>query len=415
MIRNWDGTLRIPENSTVSVFRASKEIISENQDFSVHTFQVIAVAVYQFDSLQSSIMQTISLGSLGLTVTKLGYGCMGLTSFYGTKLPDPEIIEMIEKVSATGINFLDTANLYCYLDTSDPENPRTVCQEEILGKAIEKVGRDKFVIATKTAVHLELHPQLKMAINGEPSFIREQCEASLKRLGVDCIDLFYLHRIDQNIPVEVSMHEMKKLVEEGKVKYVGLSECSANTIRRAHKIHPITAIQMEYSLWCRGIEKEVLPTCKELGIGLVAYSPLGRGFFGGSHKQDLQKTDFRQYQERFKSERNRQMYEDLAKFAETKGLSPSQLALAWVEAQQDRAAGVVAIPGTTKEKNLLSNVKSLTVVLSKEDLETIEKIVPWEETEGERYEGRSSNTWETDQNPELTAELAQKWGIPLEA
>jgi aryl-alcohol dehydrogenase-like predicted oxidoreductase len=338
---------------------------------------------------------------------------MGLTSFYGSKLPDPEIIEMIEKVSEVGINFIDTATFYSYLDNTDPDDPKTICQEEILGKAIKKVGRDKFVIATKTAMRLTLYPNIKLEVDGDPTFLREQCEASLKRLGVDCIDLLYLARIDQSIPIEVTMYEMKKLVEEGKVKYLGLSECSANTLRRAHKIHPITAIQMEYSLWCRGIEKGVLPTCKELGIGLVAYSPLGRGFFGGSHKKELEKSDFRQYQGRFKSEKNHQMYEALTTFAETKGVSVPQLALAWVEAQQDRAAGVVAIPGTTKEKNLLSNIESLNANLSKEDIETIEKIVPWEKTEGERYQGHATRTWETDQNPELTAELAKKWNIPF--
>ncbi len=340
---------------------------------------------------------------------------MGLTSYYGAKLPDPDIIRIMEKVVETGINFIDTANIYCFVDSTDPENPKTVCQEEILGKAIQKIGREKLIVATKTGIEVELVPERKFTVNGNPSLIRAQCEASLKRLGVDCIDLFYLHRIDQSIPIEVPMHEMKKLVEEGKIKYVGLSECSADTIRRAHKIHPITAIQMEYSLWCRGIEKEVLPTCKELGIGLVPYSPLGRGFFGGSHKQELDKSDMRQYQERFKSEKNQQMYEELAEFADAKGVSVSQLALSWVEAQQDRAVGVVAIPGTTKEANLLSNVASLNLQLSKEDVEAIEKIVRWEDIEGQRTTTSVTGfpSWEIDNTPELTTELAQTWGIPF--
>jgi aryl-alcohol dehydrogenase-like predicted oxidoreductase len=209
------------------------------------------------------------------------------------------------------------------------------------------------------------------------------------------------------------MHEMKKLVDEGKVKYVGLSECSAATIRRAHKIHPITAIQMEYSLWCRGVEKEILPTCKELGIGLVAYSPLGRGFFGGSHKGKLKKADFRIHEERFKSKKNDQMYEELKQFAESKGVTVPQLALAWVEAQQDRAAGVVAIPGTTKEKNLLSNVESLQLTLTKDDIAALEKIVAWDDVEGIRYSD-DSNKFEQDRNPQLTPKLAKKWGIPYE-
>jgi aryl-alcohol dehydrogenase-like predicted oxidoreductase len=205
------------------------------------------------------------------------------------------------------------------------------------------------------------------------------------------------------------MNEMKKLVEEGKIKYVGLSECSADTIRRAHKIHPITAIQMQYSLWCRGIEKEVLPTCKELGIGLVAYGPLGSGFFGGAHKNKFEDGDFRNFDQRFKSEQIQNMYEDLADFAETKGVSVSQLALAWVEAQQDRAAGVVAIPGTTKEKNLLSNMESLQVTLTKQDLDTLEMIVPWEAIESGRQ--IRPDSWQGDKNPELTAESEKIWGL----
>lgn len=248
-----------------------------------------------------------------------------------------------------------------------------------------------------------------MTVNGSPSFIREQCEASLKRLGVDCIDLFYLHRIDQTIPIEVSMTEMKKLVEEGKVKYVGLSECSAETIRRAHKIHPITAIQMHYSLWCRGIEKEVLPTCKELGIGLVASSPLGSGFFGGAHKKEFQPGDFRAFDPRFTIEKIQKMYERLEEFAESKGATVPQLALAWVEAQQDRAAGVVPIPGTRKERNLLSNVESLNLTLSKDDMDTMEKIVPWEEVESPVR----PDSWQNENNPKLTAEVAKQWEIPL--
>jgi aryl-alcohol dehydrogenase-like predicted oxidoreductase len=363
------------------------------------------------------VVETIQLGSQGLQVTRMGFGCMGLTTAYGTKLPDDQIIDLLERVVSNGINMWDTANLYAYPDFTRLLTLRSpiVCQEEILGKAICQIGRDHpLVICTKTGIQVDFFPKLKLTPNGQPKFIRQQCEASLKRLGVDCIDLFYLHRIDQTIPIEVSMYEMKKLVEEGKIKYIGLSECSAATIRRAHKIHPITAVQMEYSLWCRGIEQEILPTCKELGIGLVAYSPLGRGFFGGSHKATLEKNDFRNTQERFKSEKNAQMYDDLEKFAtNTKGVTVPQLALAWVEAQQHRAAGVVPIPGTTKEKNLLSNLASLQITLTKEDIETIEKIVPWEETEGERY-GEDHTSWEGDHNPELTREVAEKWGIPFE-
>lgn len=354
---------------------------------------------------------TIALGSQGLQVSKLGYGCMGLTTAYGTKLPDEEIVSLLETVYKHGITFWDTANLYVFPDPWRLITLRSpiVCQEEILALAIKKVGRENLQIATKTGVEIKLFPELRIIANGSPSFIRKQCEASLKRLQTDYIDLFYLHRIDQKIPIERSMIEMKKLVEEGKVKYVGLSECSAKTIRRAHKVHPLTAVQIEYSLWCRGVETEVLKTCKELGIGVVAYSPLGRGFFGGAHKQELSKGDFRVAQERFQNEANHSMYEEVERIAASKNATPAQLALAWVEAQQDKAAGVVAIPGTTKEKNLVSNVQSLNIELSAADIEALEKAVS--EAEGARYKGGGNVTWESDNNVELSPEEARKLGL----
>jgi aryl-alcohol dehydrogenase-like predicted oxidoreductase len=355
---------------------------------------------------------TIALGSQGLQVSKLGYGCMGLTTAYGSKLPDEDIVSLLEKVYEQGITFWDTANVYAFPKLSRVfmlQSP-LVCQEEILAKAIKKIGRENLQIATKTGIQLKIFPTLKFVPDGSPAFIRKQCEASLTRLGTDYIDLFYLHRIDQNIPIEVSMMEMKKLVEEGKIKYVGLSECSAKTIRRAHKIHPLTAVELEYSLWCRGIEKEVLLTCKELGIGLVAYSPLGRGFFGGAHKQKMEKTDFRQSQERFQNEANHSMYEEVEKIAASKNATPAQLALAWLEAQQDRAAGVVAIPGTTKEKNLLSNVQSLNIDLSLADIAILEKAVS--EVEGARYaDAGMESTWESDGNVDLSPGEARKLGL----
>lgn len=332
--------------------------------------------------------------------------------------PDAEIVSLLEKVEKSGVKLWDTANVYVYMDLkrllllSSP----IVCQEEVIGKALEKVGRNEITICTKTGIEFHVFPTLKVTVNGSPSFIRQQCEASLKRLGVESIDLFYLHRIDQDTPIEASMMEMKRLVQEGKVKYVGLSECSASTIRRAHKIHPLTAVQLEYSLWCRGIEKEVLPTCKELGIGLVAYSPLGRGFLGGVKTSDLDKKDWRQNQDRFKGEagaKNTKMLQELEKIAEKKGVTTAQLALAWVEAQQDRCVGVVPIPGTTKEKNLMSNVTSLDIKLSKQDIADMEKAVPWEEVDGDRYSHDAAGmaTFETEKNRELTPEEAKELGL----
>lgn len=361
-------------------------------------------------------METISLGSQGLVVSKLGFGCMGLTTAYGSKLPDDDIISLLEKTSHHGITLWDTANIYAFFDLRRIFTLRSplVCQEEIIAHAIRKVGRDNVVVSTKTGLRLSVFPKVSVTPDGDPAFIREQCEASLARLQVDCLDLFYLHRIDQNIPIEITMTEMKKLVEEGKVKYVGLSECSAATIRRAHKIHPVTAVQMEWSLWCRDIEREIVPTCAELGIGIVAYSPLGRGFFGGA--QGFSSSDFRSNQERMQGDagaHNRKMLEDLQKIADRKGCSQPQLVLAWLEAQQSKlgGAGVVAIPGTTKEKNLLSNVESLKIELSPEDISDMEAAVPWENVQGTRYGGDESSTWQYDKNRELTAEEAEKLGV----
>lgn len=355
-----------------------------------------------------------------MKVSQLGYGCMGLTTGYQAKLPDDQIISILEKTVQLGITTWDTANLYCY-----PEYTRLlrfqspiVCQEELVGEAIKKVGRENIVICTKTGIELSFFPKPSFSANGDPAFIRKQCLDSLRRLQVDCLDLFYLHRIDQEIPIEISMMEMKKLVDEGKVKYVGLSECSAETIRRAHKIHPLTAVQMEYSLWCRGIEKDVIPACAELGIGLVAYSPLGRGFFGGAtgvSDTDFSKNDFRREQERMKGEaaqNNAKLLENVQKIADDKGVTTAQLALAWVEAQQFRmgGAGLVAIPGTTKEKNLISNVNSTEIVLSPEEIAALEAAVPVDEVQGDRYDPGMA-TFENDKNRELTTEEAQKLGL----
>lgn len=357
----------------------------------------------------------IPLGTQGLEVTKLGFGCMGLTTAYGKKLPDDEIVSLLNKVyKDAGVNFWDTANIYVFPKFSRIfmlQSP-IVCQEEIISNAIKDCGRENIVISTKTGIDLNFFPKLGIVPNGDPKFIRQQCEASLKRLGVDCIDLFYLHRIDDKVPIEVTMTEMKKLKDEGKIKYIGLSECSASTLRRAHKISPITCVQMEYSLWCRGIEKEVLPTCKELGVGLVAYSPLGRGFFGGAHKKELSSDDYRKTNEQFQQKENHDMYEKVEDLAKKKGATPAQLALAWVEAQQDRAAGVVPIPGTTKEKNLVSNVGSLKIELTKEDLAALEALVPDESTQAARY-GESDPKWEIENNVPLTEEEANKWGLSL--
>lgn len=351
-------------------------------------------------------------------VSTMGYGCMGLTTAYGTKLPDDEIISLLEKVHAKGITLWDTANIYAFfnpwrlLRLSSP----VVCQEEIIRHALRKVGRHNIVIATKAGIEIRLFPSFQLVPNGSPHFIRKQCEDSLRRLNVDYLDLFYMHRIDPNTPIEISMSEMKKLVQEGKVKYVGLSECSASVIRRAHKIHPLTCVQLEYSLWCRGVEEEILPTCAELGIGVVAYSPLGRGFFGGAGVDSkFDKGDYRAGHERMvgeAGEKNRKLLENVQQIAGAKGVSTAQLALAWVMAQDWRlnGAGIVPIPGTTKERNLVSNVAATEIELSEEDVAALEAAVPIDEVAGNRYE-EGHATWESSKNRELTPEEATKLGL----
>lgn len=362
-------------------------------------------------------MKKISLGSQGLKVSEIGYGCMGLTSFYGDKVPDSKIIDILKESYDLGVDMWDTANVYIYMDLWRILQFKwpIACQEEILAKALKKVGRENIILATKTGLDLQLIPS-SIKPRGDPVFIRKQCEASLARLQTDYIDLFYLHRIDKNIPIEISMLEMKKLVQEGKVRYVGLSECSASTIRRAHKVHPLTAVQLEYSLWCRGIESDVLETCKELGIGLVAYSPLGRGFLTSSSIKEHPKSDLGSKDEKNLGgivDRDTKLLLKVEEIAKKKGVKMPQLALAWVKAQQFRTggAGVVAIPGTTKLENLKCNVESVHIELTEDELAALEEAVV-----DQVQESRSkltANSWENDENPSLSEQEAEGLGIDL--
>ncbi|GMN72820.1 hypothetical protein TIFTF001_053607 [Ficus carica] len=227
-------------------------------------------------------VRRIKLGSQGLEVSAQGLGCMSMSAFYGPPKPEPDMINLIHHAVNSGITFLDTSDIY---------GPFT--NEILLGKALKGGIREKVQLATKFGAKFDENG--KMVVVGHPKYVREACEASLKRLGVDCIDLYYQHRIDKNIPVEVTVGELKKLVEEGKIKYIGLSEASASTIRRAHAVHPITAVQLEWSLWARDVEDDIIPTCRELGIGIVAYSPLGRGFISSGPKllDTLSNDDYR--------------------------------------------------------------------------------------------------------------------------
>lgn len=339
-------------------------------------------------------MRRIKLGSQGLEVSAQGLGCMGMSSFYGPPKPDEEMLMLIRHAVNSGVTFLDTSDFY---------GPHT--NEVLLGKALKQGIREKVEIATKFGVSSASLVDGKREIRGDPEYVRSACEGSLKRLDIDCIDLYYPHRIDTRVPIEITMGELKKLVEEGKIKYIGLSEASASTIRRAHAVHPITAVQLEWSLWSRDVEEEIVPTCRELGIGIVAYSPLGRGFFSLGPKivEGLPNDDCRRYLPRFEEENlehNKNMFERVEKMATKKGCTPGQLALAWVHHQGD---DVCPIPGTTKIKNFNQNIGALSVKLTPEEMSELESIATADAVKGDRYGAvNSASTWKNANTPPLS-------------
>ncbi|CAM8914866.1 hypothetical protein QQ045_032332 [Rhodiola kirilowii] len=332
----------------------------------------------------------MKLGSQGLEVSAQGLGCMGMSAFYGPAKPDADMISLIHHAVNSGITFLDTSDMY---------GPHT--NEILLGKALKGGVRDKVELATKFGINIA---DGKREIRGDPEYVRAACEASLKRLDIDCIDLYYQHRIDTRLPIEVTMGELKKLVEEGKIKYIGLSEASASTIRRAHAVHPITAVQLEWSLWTRDVEEEIVPTCRELGIGIVAYSPLGRGFFSSGAKfvENLTEGDFRKNLPRFQPEnlkQNQTIFERVSEMADRKGCTPSQLALAWVHHQ---GTDVCPIPGTTKIENLESNIGALSVSLTAEEMAELEILASADTVKGDRYSSGMAS-WKTSDTPSLSS------------
>lgn len=316
---------------------------------------------------------------------------MGMSAFYGPPKPDEEMIPFIHHAVESGVTFLDTSDVY---------GPHT--NEILVGKALKGI-RNKVQLATKFGISYD---KGQRSFRGDPAYVRASCEASLKRLDVDYIDLYYQHRIDTTVPIEITILEMKKLVEEGKVKYIGLSEASANTIRRAHAVHPITAVQIEWSLWSRDVEKDIVPTCRELGIGIVAYSPLGRGFFSAGAKllENLSETDFRKVaQPRLAGEnleKNEKLFLALHELATKKGCTPGQLAIAWVQHQGD---DVVPIPGTTKVKNFEENVGALDVHLSKQEIEEIAELFHEDAAKGERYPNMNDWTFFNSETPPLSS------------
>jgi len=319
-------------------------------------------------------MKTLPLGSLGIYASQLGLGCMGMSEFYGS-FDDNESIRVIHRANDLGINFFDTADAY---------GPHK--NEVLVGKAL-KGRRDKVTLATKFGIVRDANDPSRRSINGKPEYVRSSCDASLQRLGVDVIDLYYLHRKDGDTPIEETVEAMAGLVKVGKIRAIGLSEVSPATLRKAHAVHPITALQTEYSLWSREPEDELLNVCKELKIAFVAYSPLGRGFLTGQLKkfEDFEANDWRRKAPRFQGEnfdKNLALVRELENIASRKGYTASQIALAWVLAGGDN---IFPIPGTKRMKYLEENVAATTITLTHEELEELDRIAPKGVASGNRY------------------------------
>jgi aryl-alcohol dehydrogenase-like predicted oxidoreductase len=323
-------------------------------------------------------MKTRRLGNQGLMVSELGLGCMGMSEFYGGR-DEQESIATLHRAIELGVTFLDTADMY---------GPFT--NEQLVGRSIQGL-RDKVVLATKFG-NVRTAEGGWAGVNGKPEYVHQCCDASLQRLGVDTIDLYYQHRVDPTVPIEDTIGAMAELVQQGKVRYLGMSEAAPDTIRRAHAVYPITALQTEYSLWSRDPEDDVLPTVRELGIGFVPYSPLGRGFLSGNYTriEDFAEDDYRRFSPRFQGEnfaKNLQLVDQVKQIATEKNVTPSQLALAWLLAQGE---DIVPIPGTKRRTYLEENVAATSVTLTSEELRRIDAVAPKGGAAGDRYPDMST-------------------------